>query len=236
MILIFDLFQTLLEDIRIDFNLGLKPFWEAHYKDKCSFDEIKAYGEELFVHMLNLHKMGLEFPFVKDELPMYAEKFGGEVITMSMEEEAEFLNRCNEERVYDGLMEMLDFFTKEEIPMFVLSNSGFRAGALRIMLDSHGIGKYFERVWSSADFGRVKPSTELFDAAIGEILNMYPNSAKEDMLFIGDTYETDIVGAHNAGLKTVWINRKNASDVKGFATYQIKDITELWKNQKRNRK
>ena len=148
MILIFDLFQTLLEDIRIDFNLGLKPFWEAHYKDKCSFDEIKAYGEELFVHMLNLHKMGLEFPFVKDELPMYAEKFGGEVITMSMEEEAEFLNRCNEERVYDGLMEMFDFFTKEEIPMFVLSNSGFRAGALRIMLDSHGIGKYFDAaIW-----------------------------------------------------------------------------------------
>lgn len=230
MILIFDLFQTLVEDIRIDFNLGLKPFWEAHYKDKCSFDEIKAFGEELFVHMVNLHKQGLEFPFVKDELPKYAEKYGGDVINMSLEEEAEFLCRCNEERVFDGLSEMLDLFTKEKISMFVLSNSGFRAGALRIMLDSHGIGKYFERVWSSADFGRVKPSTELFNAAIGEILNAYPNSTKEDMLFIGDTYETDIVGAHNAGLKTAWINRKNAADVNGIATYQIKDVTELRKN------
>ena len=229
MILIFDLFQTLLEDIRIDFNLGLRPFWEAHYKDKCSFDEIKTYGEELFVHMLNLHKMGLEFPFVKDELPMYAGKFGGEVITMSIEEEAEFLSRCNEERVYDGLAEMLNLLAKEEIPMFVLSNSGFRSEALRIMLDFHGIGKYFERIWSSADFGKVKPSHDLFDMVIGEILNRYPNRTQEEMLFIGDTYETDIVGAHNAGLKTVWINRKNAPDVNGFATYQIKDITELWK-------
>ena len=51
MILIFDLFETLIENLTLDFNLGLKPFWEEHYKDKCSFDEIKAYGEELFVHM-----------------------------------------------------------------------------------------------------------------------------------------------------------------------------------------
>ena len=229
MILIFDLFQTLLEDIRIDFNIGLRAFWEKYYKDKCSFDDIKAYGEELFVHMVNLHKQGLEFPFVKDEVPMYAEKYGGDVINMSVEEEAEFLIRCNEERVYDGLPEMLELFTKKEIPMFVLSNSGFRADALRLLLDFHGIGKYFKKVWSSADFGKVKPSADLFNMAIGEILKQYPDSTKEDMLFIGDTYETDITGAHNAGLKSVWINRKNAPDVNDFATYQIKDVTELRK-------
>ena len=57
----------------------------------------------------------------------------------------------------------------------------------------------------------------------------HPNGNKDDMLFIGDTYETDIVGAHNVGLKTVWINRNNASNVNGISTYQIKDITELRK-------
>lgn len=67
MILVFDLFETLVEDLTMDFNLGLKPLWEVHYKDKCTFDEIKAYGEELFLHMLDLHKQGLEFPFVKGE-------------------------------------------------------------------------------------------------------------------------------------------------------------------------
>ena len=112
MILIFDLFQTLVEDIHMDFNLGLKPLWETYYRDKCSFDEIKAYGEELFVHMQDLHKKGFEFPFVNDEFPMYAEKYGGEVIDMSIEEESEFLCRCNKERVYDGLTEMLESFKK----------------------------------------------------------------------------------------------------------------------------
>ena len=227
MILIFDLFETLVEDIRMDFNLGLKPLWEEHYKDKCSFDEIKTYGEELFIHMTELHKQGFEFPFVKDELPMYAEKYGGDVISMSIEEEAEFLNRCNEVRVYDGLIDMLDHFEKEKIPMYVLSNSGFRAGALQLLLKQHGIDKYFKKIWSSADFGKVKPCNEFFKMAVREILKENPNCTREDMLFIGDTYKTDIIGAYNAGIRAVWINRKDEPDVNGFASYQIKNVTEL---------
>ena len=227
MILIFDLFETLVEDLSMDFNRGLKPLWEEHYKDKCSFDDIKAYGEELFVHMQNLHKQGLEFPFVKEELPLYAKKYGGAVVDMSIDEEAEFLSRCNEVRAYDGLYDMLDSFAKEEIPMFVLSNSGFRAGALEKLLDSQGIGRFFEKVWSSADFGKVKPTADFFEMAVGEILDRYPGSRREDILFTGDTYKTDIAGAHNAGLKAVWINRKNEPDESGFADYQVKDVTEL---------
>ena len=228
MILIFDLFETLVEDLSMDFNRGLKPLWEEHYKDKCTFDEIKAYGEELFIHMQALHRQGLEFPFVKDELPMYAQKYGGDVVPMSIEEEAIFLSRCNTVRVYDGLADMLDIFRKKQMPMYVLSNSGFRAGALRLMLDAHGIGKYFEKVWSSADFGKVKPSAEIFEMAVKEVLDQYPDCSREEILFIGDTYETDIIGAHNAGLKAVWINRQNASDKFGYAAYQIKEVTDIW--------
>lgn len=227
MILIFDLFETLVEDLSLDFNRGLKPLWEEHYKDKCSFDEIKAYGEELFVHMQALHKQGFEFPFVKDELPMYAKKYGGDVVSMSIEDEALFLSRCNTVRVYDGLAEMLDDFFNKQIPMYVLSNSGFRAGALQIILDHHGVGKYFDKVWSSADFGRVKPCTDYFESAVGEILKKYPESTRDEILFVGDTYETDITGAHNAGLKAAWINRQNASDIYGFATYQVRDVAEI---------
>jgi len=227
MILIFDLFETLVEDLVMDFNLGLKPLWEKHYQDKCSFDEIKAYGEELYEHMLELHKQGLEFPFVKDELPLYAEKYGGEVLTMNAEKEAEFLLRCNKVRTYDGLAEMLEDFRSSNIPMYVLSNSGFRADALKILLEEQGIAKYFDEVWSSADFGKVKPSTEFFEMAISEILKAHPECTKQDIIFIGDTYQSDVVGAHNAGIKSAWINRKGETDVNGYAAYQIKTVTDL---------
>ena len=73
MILIFDFFETLLNIKTMDFNCGLKPLWEKHYKDKCSFEDICKFGEELFVFFQNMHKEGKEFPFVRDELPLYAE-------------------------------------------------------------------------------------------------------------------------------------------------------------------
>jgi putative hydrolase of the HAD superfamily len=179
--------------------------------------------------MTELHRQGLEFPFVKDELPLYAEKFGGEPVNMGIKEEAAFLSRCNKVKAFAGLKDMLDVFSKEGIPMYVLSNSGFRAGALQMILDSLGIGKHFEKVWSSADYGRVKPDTGFFETAVSEILKMHPDTTRDDILFTGDTYGSDITGAHYAGLRSAWINRKNASDVNGFAVFQIKDVTELLK-------
>ena len=78
MILIFDYFETLLTSKRVDFNQGLKVFWERYYKDRCQFEEIKAYGEELFLQLLSMHAEGKEYPFVEAELPLYAQRFGGD--------------------------------------------------------------------------------------------------------------------------------------------------------------
>ena len=96
MIIIFDYFETIVHNKSMDFNRGLKPMWEKYYKDKCSFEEISAYGEELFRHLQEAHKQGLEYAFVKDELPEYAKKYGGNTITMSAEEEAGFKKRGNQ--------------------------------------------------------------------------------------------------------------------------------------------
>ena len=69
MILIFDYYDTLIHNKSMDFNRGLIGLWEKYYKDKCSFEEIKAFGEEMYLHILELHKQGKEWAFVKDELP-----------------------------------------------------------------------------------------------------------------------------------------------------------------------
>ena len=227
MILIFDFFETLLNINTIDFNCGLKPLWEKHYMDKCSLEDICKFGEELFVHFQNMHKEGKEFPFVKDELPLYAEKYGGEVVSMTTEEEADFLMLCNDMEYIPGVKEMLDEFEKDRIPMYVLSNSGFTAKSLWVVLDRFGIGQYFSNVWSSADFGKIKPCREFFDMAVDAVLLEHPEERKEDILFIGDTYNTDIIGAHDAGIKAVWINRKKEEDVLKYATYQIAETRDL---------
>ena len=228
MILIFDYFETLLNTKSMDFNRSLYVFWESYYRDKCPFADMKKYGEDLFLVLLQKHKNGEEYPFVKAELPLFAEKFGGEKLTMSGEEEADFLMRCNEFEPDPAIGRFLEKCRQKNIPMYVLSNSGFRAEALQEVLDRFGIGKYFRHLWSSADFGRIKPDRDFFELAIAAALQENPDEVRENMVFIGDIYETDVVGAHLAGIRSAWLNKKNERDENGWATYDLASAEGLF--------
>lgn len=227
MILIFDYFETIIHNKSMDFNRGLKVMWEKYYKDKCSFEEISAYGEKLFQHMLEVHKQGFEYAFVKDELPKYAEKYGGEVIEMSVQEEAEFLMRCNEMENMPYIPEALAEFNKMGIPMYVLSNSGFTADALSIALEKLGIRKYFKNIWSSADYGKIKPSREFFEMAIESVLFDNPIEKSENIVFVGDTYSSDVKGGNGAGIDVIWINHKGKRNTDNLSVYSISNTSEL---------
>lgn len=227
MILIFDYFETIVHSNSMDFNRGLKVVWEKYYKDKCSFREMSDYGEELFQHMKKVHEEGNEYAFVKDELPQYANKYGGDVIQMSSEEEADFLMRCNEMENMPDLPETLYEFEKMGIPMYVLSNSGFTADALSIALEKLGILKYFNKIWSSADYGRIKPSENFFEMAIENVLLDNPDENRENIVFVGDTYRTDVVGANRVGLDVIWINHKKEDNVDNLQVHCICNTSEL---------
>lgn len=227
MVLIFDLFETIVHNKSMDFNRGLKVLWEKYYKNKCSFEEISIYGEELFQHMIKVHQQGMEYAFVKDELPQYADKYGGDIIKMAPEEEADFLMRCNEMENIPNIPESLLEFDKRGIPMYVLSNSGFTAEALSIALERLGIRKYFNKIWSSADYGRIKPCKDFFEMAIENVLLDNPNERREDIVFIGDTYITDVVGANCVGLDVIWINHKEESNSDNLSVHCICNTSEL---------
>lgn len=227
MILIFDYFETIVHNKSMDFNRGLRNMWEIYYKDKCTFEEISEYGEELFQHMLMMHEQGLEYAFVKDELPEYAQKYGGDIIKMSAEEESDFLIRCNEMENMSHIPEALAEFDKMGIPMYVLSNSGFTAEALAIALEKLGIQKYFKKIWSSADFGKIKPNRDFFDMAIENVLLDNHGEKRENIVFIGDTYSTDVKGANGAGLDVIWINHKGEANTENLLVHSIADTSQL---------
>lgn len=227
MILIFDYFETIVISKTHDFNRALRVFWEKYYQDRCTFEEIKELGEELFVELMDLHHQGIEFPFVKEELPRYAERFGGETVPMSVDEEADLLMTANAMEPAPGIAEMLSKLQAKGIPMYVLSNSGFTADALLTILNRLGIGHYFTKVWSSAEYGRTKPDRGFFEQAIQAALSEHPGERREDIIFVGDIYETDVIGAHNAGIKSAWINRTGETDADGYATYEIAETCEL---------
>lgn len=219
MIILFDYFETLLNSRSIDFNLGLRQFWESYYKDKCPFEDMKAYGEELFQVLLSKHAEGIEYPFVKEELPLFAKKFGGDKLSMSFVEEADFLMLCNGFELDPDIREFIQQCSENNIPMYVLSNSGFRGEALMEVLNRFGIGEYFNELWSSADFGRMKPCKDFFELAVKKALEDNPSEARKNIIYIGDMYETDVIGAYNVGIRSLWLNKNNGRDKDGLATY-----------------
>jgi FMN phosphatase YigB (HAD superfamily) len=56
------------------------------------------------------------------------------------------------------------------------------------------------------DIGFYKPDERAFAALLGRL-----GARPADALFIGDSYEADIVGAHNAGMRTAWISADGAN-------------------------
>ncbi len=63
----------------------------------------------------------------------------------------------------------------------------------------------FETVVVSADIGWCKPRPEIFAEALGR-MGLLPSEA----VFVGDTPESDVLGAQGVGLDVIWIDRGTA--------------------------
>ncbi len=83
---------------------------------------------------------------------------------------------------------------------------------------------FFDAVMVSSDLGRRKPHRRIFVGAL-EALRVEPEAA----LVVGDTPESDIAGAHAAGIDCAWFNPEGRPLPAGVAppTYEIRDLDEL---------
>ena len=72
--------------------------------------------------------------------------------------------------------------------------------ALQRILTRLRIGPFFDEILVSGQVGIRKPHPAIF-AELASRLGL----AAEDIIFVGDELQADIVGAQNAGLRTVWM-------------------------------
>ncbi len=73
--------------------------------------------------------------------------------------------------------------------------------------EARGLADVFEVMVFSSDHRCIKPSSALFMTAIQE-LGISPS----DMVFIGDDLRRDMIGAHNVGLSSLWIDMNPGVD------------------------
>ena len=88
-----------------------------------------------------------------------------------------------------------------------------------------GLEGIFQFVVFSQDYGVEKPDPEFFQIALEKA-----GCSKEQLLNVGDSLDNDVIGATNAGIKCVWLNRNQMKNTTGIKIdYEIQSLSELLK-------
>jgi putative hydrolase of the HAD superfamily len=108
--------------------------------------------------------------------------------------------------LFPDTLETLDRLTAKGFMLAIVSNWNSSLGAVVAGLD---IDRYFQFALSSAEAGWKKPSPRIFHMAL-ERAGVAPSR----VVHIGDTYQTDILGAAKAGIRGIMLDRRgqNHSD------------------------
>jgi putative hydrolase of the HAD superfamily len=72
----------------------------------------------------------------------------------------------------------------------------------RRKIEGAGLSAFFNQVLISGEIGIGKPDKRVFEMILSRL-----NANAETTLMIGNSLSTDIAGAQDAGLRTVWLNR-----------------------------
>jgi len=107
----------------------------------------------------------------------------------------------------------------------LVSNMMLPGKLLKAKLQSANILSCFDNISISSEVGFIKPHPEIFRQTLAEI-KLRPR----EVIFVGDTYQQDIIGAKRVGLKTVWLNCRHEprAMVKGNPPdYEIEALEEL---------
>jgi HAD superfamily hydrolase (TIGR01549 family) len=113
-----------------------------------------------------------------------------------------------------------------------LKNLGYRMGIISNTSDDknvHGIvdrlelRPYFEYIITSAALGIRKPDKRIFQAAL-DYFQVSPNA----VAMVGDLLQTDVLGANDMGIYSIWITRRSQNIGDGELAIQPKAVvTEL---------
>ena len=112
-----------------------------------------------------------------------------------------FLELCSvKPGLVQGARELMDYLLSQGYRLHLCSN-GFHEVQFK-KLNACGLFGYFDNIILSEDAGANKPSRIFFDYAFRET-----NANPASTIMIGDNYNTDIIGAMDAGIDTILFNR-----------------------------
>ena len=134
-----------------------------------------------------------------------------------------FLDFCSSKPgVIDGAHELMDYLRSRGYRMHMTSN-GFHEVQYK-KLAACGLRDYFDTIILSEDAGVNKPSPQYFDYAL-----KVSGADRQTTLMIGDNLNTDVIGALNAGINAMLVNRWDVKkeDIPQNVTFVVNALRDI---------
>ena len=124
-------------------------------------------------------------------------------------------------RLMPGAAEVLQQLSRK-FKLGLICNTGSTPGAvLRKILQQYQLANFLREKLFSNELGIAKPNPEIFRLALEKM-----GVKAEEALHVGDDPVTDILGAHQVGMKTIWLNCRR-SGLKPPFDWQVSSLLEI---------
>ena len=141
--------------------------------------------------------------------------------------EKEIFNDLFVEFLYDEI-EMVDeiedllSYLSNKYQIYAASNGIYDMQINR--LKKSNLDKYFKDIFVSDKIDYEKPDKRFFEKIMN--ITKYSNN---NLIMIGDSIKSDIIGAKNSGIKSIYFNKGNKKISDKDFTYQVKKLSEIKK-------
>lgn len=127
----------------------------------------------------------------------------------------------DEIEMVDGIEDLL-LYLSDKYKIFTASNGIYKMQENR--LKKSNLDKYFDKIFVSDEIGYEKPDKKFFQKIMD--LTKFSN---DDLIMIGDSIKSDIIGAKNSKIKSIYFNKDGKKISDENFTYQVKNLSEIKK-------
>lgn len=195
--------------IFISFDKFEKAFHTKFHFSEVTFEEIEyrhIYTEDRILRVLE--SIGVKIP--QPDVEMLKKKFESEML-----QDPPLLKM--------GVKKTLEALAPE-YNVGLISNTGVTPGkTISSVLEEYNILQYFDLTVYSDEIGLFKPHPKMFEIPLDKF-----HCSPQNAIHIGDMLETDITGAKDYKMKTIWVNNGNSpKPTVILPDYEIKQISEV---------
>lgn len=202
---LFDYGQTLVNEQPFDGVAGNRAVMQFAVKNKyhSTPEQVRSAAEALNLALGRYdpekqHLFQIEIPNRIFQAYLYS-SMGIEISLTPQELDRVFWDAAAPGVPTDGIAELLAYLDSRGIQTGVVSNISYCGEVVKERINRLLPANHFAFILATSEYLFRKPDAKIFKLAL-EMADLPP----EDVWYIGDNYQCDVVGARNAGLFPVW--------------------------------